>query len=192
MKIAIVFGVLVSVLNLPAAVESNRISFVQSEILSIPNPPPSDAVGYLSKVSFSGGAYHGDLFYSENGANLVRYEYTVDMYAEWYALDYGIEFSPTTYPKKPYPLNISFDIPLEISSSPFYLGVHLYISGNVGFGWAKMVNDFDGLRLLDSGFSFSDKGVYIGTFSEVPEPNYASLLVAGICIAAFSRSIMTR
>jgi len=145
--------------------------------------PPLDAntKGYMTVLDLSlRGPYnsHGDIFTSLNRTNLIRITSTVDAYAYWYRAEYGQEFSPNT---------VASFVTLEQQpaipdSGSFYLGVQLNTSPNLSaYGWGKFQNSLSGeLTLLDSGVTYNNSGVIIGSITPTPEPSGFVLLTCGL------------
>lgn len=182
-----------SVISLSAQVYSNRMTLTPSSILPSPETPPDGAVGYVlttfrTPIGFD-SPFHADWFYSVNGTNLVWYEQTADVSGEagWYLLGYGSEFSPTTLSGLT-PVAFGGSIPLQESSTPFYMGLAFGVnSGGYNFGWGEFINDASGLRLIDSAFSYNGHGVYIGTLSEVPEPDAKTIIIVGLAVFSLAK-----
>ena len=151
--------------------------------------PMSDYLLYLTQ-SIPPGQGLFAISITDNGNN--DYEFNYSGIAEYYALyaavsgtaltpSYAQNTTPLVANYEPGPFSSTINIPLD---SSIFLGYwddrdfEDVPSQNDNYGWIELMNTTDGLTIW-GGATAIGGGIYVGTYSQIPEPSTFILLCTG-------------
>ncbi len=109
----------------------------------------------------------------------------------WFLISPGAEISPATVASFPNLLGTGTTVSASLDTV-FYLGVWTDTTSANGmlpgpsvgdhFGWAQVVNESTGLRLISQASETTGAGIYAATLTVVPEPANLGLLCGGLLV----------